>query len=117
MNSVKMPGFSGEASIYRSTRQYRMTGTYNDLTAGRGVVPQLPIGFCMADCDFTEHDPLSNMACKFGCMGGDGGGGGSGPSGPVCKPSCTPCQRVAGMPGRWRTCINRNCEDREVRCK
>jgi hypothetical protein len=74
MNSMNMPGFSAEASLYRSVRQYRMAGTRKP--GSRGVLPQLPIGFCMADCDFTEHDPLSNAACKFDCLGQDGGGPG-----------------------------------------
>jgi len=117
MNIINMPGFTAEASIYKTVRQYRMAGTRNNLGGGRGVLPQLPIGFCMADCDFTEHDPLSNMACKFDCLGGQEGGGGGGPREPVCRPSCSPCRPVAGKPGRWKTCITRNCDDNEVRCR
>ena len=114
MNSMNLPGFSAEASLYKSVRQYRMAGTRKP--GSRGVLPQLPIGFCMADCDFTEHDPLSNAACKFDCLGQSDGGGPGGPGDQVCTPGCTPCRRVAGKTGRWKTCITRNCDDREVRC-
>jgi len=116
MNVMNMPGFSAEASVYRTSRQYRRAGAPNALAGSRGVIPQLPIGFCMAECDFTEHDPLANMACKFGCFDDQGGGGGGGPVDQVCRPTCTPCRRVPGKPGRWKTCITRNCDDREVRC-
>jgi hypothetical protein len=114
---MNIPRFTAEASLYKTSRQYQMAGTPKDLVGSRGVLPQLPIGFCMADCDFTERDPLSNIACKFGCFEEQEGGGGGGPGDPVCTPSCTPCRRVAGKPGRWKTCISRNCDDYEVRCR
>ena len=106
---MNMPTFTAEASLYATRRRYRAASAPS--WGPSGVVPQLPIGFCMAECDEHETDPLSNAACKFGCMGGGGGGGvGGGPGDPGCRPGCGPCRR-----GR-RTCINADCDSREVRC-
>ena len=116
MRMTKMPGFTAEASLYKSTRQYRRMGNPAAVARSRGVLPQLPIGFCMADCDFNETDPLSNAVCKFGCLDQQDGGAGGGPGDLTCKPSCSRCSRVPGQPGRWKTCIDRRCNDREVRC-
>jgi hypothetical protein len=116
MSMMNLPGFTAEASLYKSMRQYRRTGNLSAFARGRGVLPQLPIGFCMADCDFNETDPLSNAVCKFGCLDQQDGGSVGGPGNPICRPSCTRCHTVPGQPGRWKTCIDRKCDDREVRC-
>jgi hypothetical protein len=115
MNIMKMPGFSAEASLYRTSRQYRMASNY--VLGSHQVLPQLKsIGFCMADCDFTESDPLLRDVCKLRCFEQGDGGGDGGPGGEVCRPSCTPCRRVPGRVGLWKTCVGRDCETRDVRC-
>jgi len=103
-----MPGFTADAALGGSSGQYRGVA---QSTAAAGVLAQLrrSIGFCMADCDFSNPDPLSNAACKFDCMeGGDDGPGGPGEQ--VCRPSCGPC--VQGV----RTCITRDCDVIERTC-
>jgi hypothetical protein len=70
---MNMPGFTAEGSLYKSRGCYMGRNSFATL-AGSGVTPQLPIGFCMAECD-DQYDwgTVENGACKFGCMGGDGG--------------------------------------------
>jgi hypothetical protein len=113
-----MPGFSADAALYQTSGRYRTAGSRRR-SAGGGILPQLPIGFCMADCEFNVSDPFMQDVCKLGCLGSGGGGGGvggGGGGGGGCRPGCGTCRRVAGRTGRWKTCINADCEDREVRC-
>jgi hypothetical protein len=74
---MKTPGFNAEASLYKSSRRYIGRATSGVLSASMGITPQLPIGFCMADCD-GQYDwgTLDNQICKFGCL--DAGSGASG---------------------------------------
>jgi hypothetical protein len=117
MSTINMPSFTAEASLYRNSGHYRMAGIPHDLAGNGGVIPQLPIGFCMANCDHIQDDFLRSV-CNLNCLdGGGGGGGGGGVGGQVCRPSCSPCRAVPGEPGRWKTCIKRNCDDYEVRCR
>lgn len=110
---MTMPTFTADASLYRSGSHYRMASTLHPVTGGRTVLPQLmkSTGFCMADCDYTTSDPLSNMVCKFGCMEQGGDDGPSGPSGPSCRPACGPC--IGGI----RTCVTPDCETYERTCR
>lgn len=112
MKTMNIPGFTADASLYKTSGHYRIAGTTNDLVGSQGVLPQLPIGFCMANCDHIQDD-FTRTVCNLRCFEQGGGGGGTGP---VCRPSCSSCRPVPGLPGRWRTCINRNCDEREVRC-
>lgn len=117
MNAFEnIPGFTAEASLYRPARQYRTTAVQG--SAPRGVVPQLrkSTGFCMADCDFNDPDPLSNFACKVGCLEEGGGGEEGGGAEPACRPACGPCRRVPGEHRRTKTCVVGNCDEREIRC-
>jgi hypothetical protein len=41
MNTMNMPGFTGETSLYKTSGHYRIVGTPNDLLGSRGVLPQL----------------------------------------------------------------------------
>jgi len=109
---MKVPQFNAEASLYESAARYRKFGPIPRGAGGGTVLPQLmkSAGFCMADCDFTTSDPLSNMACKFDCMERGGDGGPSGPSGPSCRPACGPC--IDGT----RLCIRADCETVERLC-
>jgi hypothetical protein len=38
---MKIPGFTAEASLYKTGESYRIVGTPNDLVGSRGVLPQL----------------------------------------------------------------------------
>jgi hypothetical protein len=42
MKSVKMPGFTAEASLYKTSVQYLIAATPYDSADSRGVQPQLP---------------------------------------------------------------------------
>lgn len=76
---MNTPGFSADVSLYKSSRCYIGRTTSGALAASLGITPQLPIGFCMADCDDQyQWGTLDNSVCKFGCLGNGGGGGGGG---------------------------------------
>jgi hypothetical protein len=38
---MNIPGFTAEASVYKTPGNYQMAGTPNDLAGNRGVVPQM----------------------------------------------------------------------------
>jgi hypothetical protein len=74
---MNMPGFTGEASLYKTMARYHaVASAVPAFEGGRSVAPQLPrrsIGFCMAGCDGQyEWGTLDNTACKFDCMSGFG---------------------------------------------
>ena len=99
-----IPGFTAEASVYRTTRSYRATTGSLGLTAS-SITPQLDCsskcaaaytlcllgcagagGFCIPECF------LAFGACEDGCSSGGSGGGGPGPN-PRCGcPAGTVCQ-------------------------
>jgi len=41
MNTINMPGFTAEASLYKTNGHYLIAGTPNDLVGSRRVLPQL----------------------------------------------------------------------------
>jgi len=109
---MSMPGFMAETSLYTSTARYVGRSTHAGAAELHGVTPQLPAGFCMADCDQQfEWGSLDNAVCKFGCMGGDegGGGGGGGGGGPS---DCALCYRsCARKPPRQRKACREDCRE------
>jgi hypothetical protein len=113
---MSMPGFTAETSLYKTRGRYRaVAGAPNAKVGSQVVLPQLPIGFCMADCDDSfEWGTLENSICKFNCMsdgssGGDGGGGGGG-SGPnlLCGRCLAQCNK---KPPSQRAACRQLCED------
>lgn len=68
MNTMTMPGFAAETSLYRPSRPYRSTGIVVNFGSNRHVMPQLPIGFCMANCNHIQ-DPLMRQVCNLNCLG------------------------------------------------
>jgi len=40
MNTMNTPGFTAEASLYKTSGHYRTADTLNDLVGSRGVLPQ-----------------------------------------------------------------------------
>ena len=108
---MNMPGFMAETSLYTSTVRYVGRSMDAGAADSRSVAPQLPAGFCMANCDAQyEWGSVDNAACKFDCMGGDtGGGGGGGGGGPnycaLCLRSC------AGKPVRQRKACRQECRE------
>jgi hypothetical protein len=101
--------YSMRFALYDDGALYRMAGIPNDLAGSRGVIPQLPIGFCMANCDRIQDDFLRSI-CNVRCFDQPDGSGGGG--GQLCTPGCGPCYSDPDSPtGRARTCIRRNCDD------
>jgi hypothetical protein len=119
MNAANAPKFTAEASLYKSNVHYRVAGSPNDLLSSREVLPQLPVGFCMAECDFTISDPFLSDVCKLGCLGGSGGGGVFEPRDfePRCRPRCSRClPDLESETGRSRTCVRADCEVATIPC-
>ena len=68
MNPMNMPGFTAEKSIYRTSDHYRaISNTRNDARSSREVLPQLPIGFCQANCDSIQ-DSFLRSVCVLRCF-------------------------------------------------
>lgn len=113
---MNLPGFTAETSL-QSNGHYRTMVGAGGFTTMSGVVPQLPIGFCMANCDRIGDDFMRSV-CNLNCLGGGGNGGGGGPSQHLCTPRCSrTCYPNEDSPtGRSRLCILRNCEDVERAC-
>ncbi len=115
MSTRTMPGFTATAALYRAANRYRSSGVTARGTASRGIEPQLPIGFCMADCDYQNpNDPLMASVCKAGCFdsapdtGGGGGGGGTGDSVRACIQCKARCNR---KPVSQRAACRADCQE------
>jgi hypothetical protein len=113
---MKLPGFTADSTLYKTPRAYNAIGR-PFLAAGHpSVLPQLPIGFCQANCDRID-DPFLRSVCNIRCMDQGGGGGTGGGGGQTCRPGCGPCHHDPDSPtGRYKTCIKRNCDTYDVRC-
>jgi hypothetical protein len=60
---MKLPGFTADSALCKTTRTY-ISSSPSFITAGtHGVLPQLPIGFCQANCDHIS-DPFLRSVCK-----------------------------------------------------
>ena len=113
MNTMNMPRFTAEASLYSSGEFYQSARASGALPVSGGVLPQLPIGFCQAECSSDDYQ------CLFDCMGdggGDGGGGSGG--GQHCSPQCGTCLPDPDSPrGGYRTCVDYNCNTYDKQCR
>lgn len=117
MTSLNMPGFTAPASLYKSGGHFRKAEARNTLAGNGDVLPQLPIGFCQANCDSIEDDFLRTV-CEMKCSGDQGGGGGGGGHPQICKPTCGPCRADdSSSTGGFQTCIKTNCDDYERPCR
>jgi stigma-specific protein Stig1 len=70
---MRMPGFTAEATIYRSTNTYQAAWASAE-AAGSGVdpmqvIPMLPVdgGICTPFCDLCESDVTSPTGCSHTC--------------------------------------------------
>src|SRR5215475_6206353 len=111
-----MPGFNADAAHYK-TKGYYMAGSPIVMARSHGVLPQLPIGFCQANCDKIQ-DPFLRQVCEIRCFDQSGrGGGGGGGGGQSCTPGCGSCHPDPDSPtGRYKTCVKRNCDTYNLRC-
>lgn len=66
MNSVKMPGFTGEASLYMSSEHYRAAGAGNGIAASPEVLPQLRTIWTTADICEACGCSVSGFQCNCG---------------------------------------------------
>ena len=108
---MNLPGFTAETSLQSHGHYRAMAGASTTL---RGVVPQLPIGFCQANCD-SISDPFMRSVCNLNCLAE--GGDGVGRHHPLCLPQCGRCLPNEDSPtGRSRLCILRNCADVDRPC-
>lgn len=119
MNHMNIPGLTAEASLYRTNGYSWMAGTRAAMANSREVLPQLPIGFCQANCDQIQDDFLRTV-CEIRCSEQGSGGGdgvGSGHQDHLCRPGCGPCQHdPSSSSGRSRTCIKSSCDDFTRKC-
>ena len=107
---MNMPGLTAGASLYNASGRYRIPARSTATRAAR-VMPQLPIGFCMANCDNDDY------VCKFRCLEQGDPGGPHSPPQEQCRPGCGPCLRDSeSTTGRSKTCIRRNCDHYTLRC-
>src|SRR5215831_14663281 len=109
---MNLPGFTAETSLRSASGTYRSMAGHSFGSTSQ-VLPQLPIGFCQANCDRIQ-DPFLRTVCELQCFsqGGGGGTGGGGGGGQVCRPQCGRCLPDSDSPtGRSKLCILRNCND------
>lgn len=86
---MTMPGFTAEASVYKTSQYYRMGGTSDALASGLGIVPQQPDDSCIGDpeCICRHLTPGAREWCPPGahlgqcCLVSDG---------PCCSGKCCP---------------------------
>ena len=124
MNTMNMPGYTAEASLYRASGHYpAKAGTPEALVDGRGVLPQLPrqlsLLLCLENCADFDSSPNCRDSCfqdsdsTEGDGGGDGGGGGL-----YCTPQCGPCYADSdSSTGGFRTCRYANCDTYDKPCR
>jgi hypothetical protein len=113
---MNIPSFTAEASLSESSQRY-LTSSLSRLgnhgskwsAASNSVQPSMAI---YLDGRFVCNGEVTDN----GFINCDPIGGGGGPRDPLCRPGCGPCRRVPGEPGRWKTCILRNCDDVERKC-
>jgi hypothetical protein len=107
---MNLPGFTAETSLRSGGNIYRSMGGHS-LGSMSQVLPQLPIGFCQANCDRIQ-DPFLHSVCELQCLDQGGGGGTGGGGGQVCRPQCGRCLPDSESPtGRSKFCLLRNCDD------
>jgi hypothetical protein len=71
---MNMPGFSAQAALAGTRGRYRRFGRHTAMAADGRVTPQLPIGFCQANCDRIQDDFMRTV-CEMRCLDRSGGGG------------------------------------------
>src|SRR5215510_4171728 len=74
---MNLPGFSADATLYKTKVNYNTTSSHFGTAGSYAVLPQLPIGFCQANCDRIQ-DPFLRQVCELRCFEQTGGGGGGG---------------------------------------
>jgi hypothetical protein len=65
MSTVKLPGFTGERSLYKTSGQYRSARSVGERAAGFGVLPQLPVWTTDTVCEACGCT-VSGFQCNCG---------------------------------------------------
>ena len=128
MNTMNIPGFTADTSIYKTRGHYRAMASHPAASANkRAVLPQLPRQLqllqCLQDCSLADSSPFCQQLCFwqdhintsddfFGSRGGGrgSGGGSGGGGGQSCVPECGPC--IDGS----RLCVRHDCSDYDRPC-
>ena len=115
---MKMPGFSGEASLFtqRSTAPPYFGASFG-VSADRSalVQPQLRRTDyeCVHDCLEAGGGDMCNFFCTENVDEGGGGGGGE-----QCRPGCGVCYPDSESPtGGSQTCVRADCETYDRQCR
>ena len=114
---MKMPGFSGEASLYtyRSTAPPYFGASFG-VSADRSALVQPQFRKtdyeCVHDCLEAGGGDMCNFFCTENVDDTGGGGGGE-----QCRPGCGPCYSDPDSPtGRSQTCVRADCETYDKQC-
>jgi hypothetical protein len=70
MNTISTPGFSAEASLYRTSGRHRTAETFSH--AGGTIQPAFGRNDCYWDClsNCDDHSYYCSVNCRCYCMGG-----------------------------------------------
>jgi hypothetical protein len=123
MNTIsKVPGFYAEASLYKTSNQYRYEVFSSVLGRGQGVLPQaMALMKCLEGCHYASSPDYCQQQCFWEdqISGGSGkGGGGKGGGGQSCATGCGPCYSDSDSPyGGYRTCIKHDCSTYVIACR
>jgi len=106
MNTMNIPGFNAEASLYKTSKSYYLIGVANAVIGSEGVLLQQRtrqggLGSCIAGCD--PNTPDFGFGCTQKCLEDFGSGGGINGGGNGLPPA----ERCAYFPDRnsstgWR---------------
>jgi hypothetical protein len=119
MNKMKLPGFTAEASLYRSRGYYQSARNVRGLIGRLEIVPAMSRRQFICHMNCESGDSICHAQCDLMGGGGGGGGGGSGGGGggQSCRPTCGPCQDDPRSPtGESRTCVRSNCSIFRINC-
>jgi hypothetical protein len=114
-NKINLPGFLANAISNEIFLNQKHKHNNNSLFTSRHVIMQMiNLGHlgCAMQCSGSS-DPFCYDQCELG-LGPTTGGGGGGGSNQLCRPFCGRC--VNTSTGRYKFCINRSCDVRQVRC-
>jgi len=74
MRNLNMPGFTAEASVYKTRGHYRVSGTPGDLAGGRGVLQAVLLNQAAGDGSLQQRISSDNWwycwyfgSCRICC--------------------------------------------------
>ena len=103
MNTINMPGFTAEASLYRTIERYQLASTTQRAEFKASMVQ--PSAAIYEDGRFVCYGEVTERG-YINCYPPGGGGE------IFCRPRCEPCRSdPESRTGRSRTCIDRNCDE------